>query len=436
MNDRSAPPTTLLAGAACRDITPPLDVGLLMSSVEGRWEPFEGVRMPLAARAVVLGEPTTTRRVALVALDLLGLSGTAVRGYAAFKSSICAAADHVVAPEDVILTCTHTHTGPESVAITGLYQSEAFARWSAHVAVQVGRSIHAAAEAARPCRLEFGASTVPGHAIQRRIKTTRGVLLSHPEPPADIVLSRDGAVDDSINVVALRDDSDALLAVLVNATCHPVHEMCMRQVSPDYPGELSAALEAAHAGAVALFFNGAAGDINPTTVSGGPAEARRHADLLMRAVEGVLSRMKRTAPGEVSLRRRRVALPTRLPLGEKAGRTIEAEIVGLGLGEVAIVFLPGEPFAETGLAIKRGSPFRFTAVVAYAEETIGYVPTDRAFAEGGYETEFGRWSIVAPGSEPILRGEASSLLDALNAVSEVRGSSATRRRDASTPPRE
>ena len=47
--------------------------------------------------------------------------------------------------------------------------------------------------------------------------------------------------------------------------------------------------------------------------------------------------------------------------------------------------LPGEPFAETGLAIKDGSPFPFTAVIAYAEDALGYVPTDQAFAEGGYQ---------------------------------------------------
>ncbi len=49
---RQAP--TLLVGAAIRDITPPLGVGLLMSSVDGRWAAFEGVRRELSARAVVM----------------------------------------------------------------------------------------------------------------------------------------------------------------------------------------------------------------------------------------------------------------------------------------------------------------------------------------------------------------------------------------------
>lgn len=427
MNDSPDSPTTLVAGAASAEITPPLEVGLLMASVEGRWEPFEGVRMPLFARAVVLGESSTGRRVALVALDLLGLSGTALGGFREFKSSVCAAADHAVAPEDLILTCTHTHTGPESVAITDLYRSEAFAAWAAYLAVQIGRAIRSAARSARPCRLEYGSASAPGLAIHRRFKTTQGVLLSHPEPPPEIVLSRDGAVDDSVNVAALRDLSGRLVAVIVNATCHPVHEMCIRQVSPDYPGELSVALEAAYPGAVALFLNGAAGDINPTTVSAGPAEARRHADALAETVQGVLSRPKRAARQGMRLERRELTLPTRLPFGRADGQTLPTEVVGLRLGELAFVFLPGEPFAETGLAIKDGSPFDLTAVVAYAEDAVGYVPTDQAFADGGYETTFGRWSYVAPGSETVFRGEASALLNELHAAAfEARNGSVTR----------
>jgi hypothetical protein len=77
------------------------------------------------------------------------------------------------------------------------------------------------------------------------------------------------------------------------------------------------------------------------------------------------------------------------------------------------MFLPGEPFAETALAVRQASVFDFTAVVGFAEESIGYIPTDQAFAEGGYEVGFGPWSLVAPGSERRLRQQAVELLDRL-----------------------
>ena len=422
---RSDSPALLLAGAFSADVTPPLEVGLLMSSVDQRWEPFQGVRMPLWARAVVLegstAGDTDRRRVALVALDLLGLSGEALGGFQEFKSSICAAANHVVAPEDLILTCTHTHSGPESVAITDLHHTEAFGKWAADLATQIGLAIFAAAQTARPCRLEYGSSTAPGLGIHRRFKTTEGILMSHPEPPAEIMLSRDGPTDDSVHVAALRDlSSGRLVALLVNATCHPVYEMCIPLISPDYPGELSMTLEASHQGAVALFLNGAAGNINPKTVSAGSAEARRHADVLAKTVEDILTRTILASSQELTLQRRALSLPTRLPLGSQAGRMLATEFVGLRLGETAFLFLPGEPFVETGLAIRDQSPFAFTAVVAYAEDAIGYVPTDQAFVEGGYETTFGRWSILAPGSEPAFRRDAVALLDELDSA-ETKG---------------
>ena len=80
------------------------------------------------------------------------------------------------------------------------------------------------------------------------------------------------------------------------------------------------------------------------------------------------------------------------------------------------MFLPGEPFVEIALAIREASPMAFTAVVGYADDYIGYIPTDRAFTNGGYEIGPGRWSRVAPGSEPIVRQEAIELVNSLSRV--------------------
>ena len=52
----------------------------------------------------------------------------------------------------------------------------------------------------------------------------------------------------------------------------------------------------------------------------------------------------------------------------------------------AVTSLPGEPFTEIGLAIKRDSPFKTTWPVALAMGACGYVPLASCFARGGYET--------------------------------------------------
>jgi hypothetical protein len=390
-----------------------------MSSVEGKWQPFEGVRKPLFARAVVVQGRSPiqcggrTQRFGIVSLDLLALSGKALGRFDEFKAQVSEATKSVLAPDEIVLACTHTHSAPESAAITDLYRTGAFKKWGSYLSHQIGRALYAASHSLRPCRVFYGSVSAPGLGIHRRYKTTRGIMLSHPQPPDDIVLSRDGAVDDSINVVAFRDESDRLAAILVNATCHPVYEMCWPDVSPDYPGELCSILQHKHVGAVPIFLNGAAGNINPIGVSAGPAAAHFHAERLARAVDDALSQSRSIRTNELLVRRRSFCLPTRLPQGEDAGQLLPCEIVGVRLGEVALIFLPGEPFAETAIWLRESSPFKFTAVVGYSEETVGYIPTESAFSDGGYETAFGSWSFLASGSEAWLRKHSTELLNEL-----------------------
>ncbi len=398
-------------GAAKAEITPPLEVGILMSAADGKWEPFEGVRSPLYARALVI--EGTGRRIALVSLDLLGISGKAFGGKRRFEARVASASNGVLRSRDLILTATHTHSAPETLAVTDLYRTPQFKRWAGMLAEQIGQAVRRAAQDMKPCLLGIASAEVPGLAIHRRIKTTQGVVLSHPEPPPETVISREGALDPTVNVAAFLGHSKEPVAVLVNATCHPVHEMCIRHVSPDYPGEMCRELEARHRGATAFFFNGAAGNINPPTVSGGPDSARSHGQRLARAAEKLLGQVEPVEGKEVVFLRSRVSLPGRTLTGRPSKVPLITELTALRLGGVGLVFIPGEPFVEIGLSIRQASPFEPTWVVSYAGDYVGYIPTDRAFDEGGYELGPGPWARVGPGSEGIIRREALALLRCL-----------------------
>jgi hypothetical protein len=60
----------------------------------------------------------------------------------------------------------------------------------------------------------------------------------------------------------------------------------------------------------------------------------------------------------------------------------------LRLGDMAIVAMPGEPFAEIGAAVKRASPFAITMFCGYSSGEGGdYIPTEPEFALGGYEVQ-------------------------------------------------
>ncbi len=85
----------------------------------------------------------------------------------------------------------------------------------------------------------------------------------------------------------------------------------------------------------------------------------------------------------------------------------------LQIGSLALLFLPGEIFVQTGESIERRSPFPTTLITSLAESSIGYVPTPRAFSEGGYEIGPGKWSFLQPAAEPLLVESAVELLTEL-----------------------
>jgi len=93
------------------------------------------------------------------------------------------------------------------------------------------------------------------------------------------------------------------------------------------------------------------------------------------------------------------------------GKTWPMEVQVFSLdNDTAIVGLPGEIFADLGLAIKAASPFKRTFVISICNDRPGYVPTKKAFSEGSYEVTNSR---VKPGGGEMLVETAIELLKKL-----------------------
>ena len=56
------------------------------------------------------------------------------------------------------------------------------------------------------------------------------------------------------------------------------------------------------------------------------------------------------------------------------------------IGDTAFCTNPAEFFVEHGLAIRKQSPARVTFITELTDGYCGYVPTEKAFTRGGYET--------------------------------------------------
>src|SRR5688572_24378570 len=99
----------------------------------GKWRPFDGVRRPLRVRVLVIESPVseTTERIAIVSLELLGLADEVVGGFDRFADRVLSASavGGTLDVNRVVFTSTHTHSGPDTLAISDLYRRDSFRPW-------------------------------------------------------------------------------------------------------------------------------------------------------------------------------------------------------------------------------------------------------------------------------------------------------------------
>lgn len=99
-----------------------------------------------------------------------------------------------------------------------------------------------------------------------------------------------------------------------------------------------------------------------------------------------------------------------LLLYQRRENNVEIELQAFRVGDCVLVGIPGELFVELGLKVKRQSPFKYTFIIGVANGYIGYIPTSRAFDEGGYEVRTCRHSKIAKGSGEQLVNYIMSLI--------------------------
>ncbi|MEM7343599.1 MAG: neutral/alkaline non-lysosomal ceramidase N-terminal domain-containing protein [Chloroflexota bacterium] len=107
-----------------------------------------------------------------------------------------------------------------------------------------------------------------------------------------------------------------------------------------------------------------------------------------------------------------------------APQSIQVDIQAIRLDDVAIVAVPGEPFAEMGLQVKAGSPFKHTFFIGYANGLVGYIPMESDHALGGYEVNdahkpFGLPAGLVAGTAEQIVETCLELLHELHDLDEI-----------------
>lgn len=352
-----------------------------------------GIHDRIFHRVVVLDDGTT--QFILVSTEIVGMSPSMVDRVAAQLEQ-----KHGINPQHLWWTVTHTHSaprvGPPGMSCVFLPERCRNHEESAYTALVEEKLIAAIAEAREklaPARLGVGWGFSQAN-INRRALDVDG--------KASLGLNPDGPVDRRIGLLRIDKEDGSPMALIAN---YPIHGTVLggesTVISGDVPGIVAEYVEQ-QIGAPLLFINGAAGNLAPI-YSVYPNPRAGHlmqfrvllGDKILEANNKILS-----TTDEITLRAG--SLPVETPL--KAGlewssdltnyartTTSDTEMVLLPVrflvinDEVAIWSAPIELFVEVANEVRDRSPFPYTFYFGYSNGWMGYLLTEIAWEQGGYE---------------------------------------------------
>ena len=417
---------TMRIGFSKSDITPPL--GTELGGYAG-YRPSSGVHDPLYCKAVVLEQGGV--RYALAVLDLLCVDE------ALYLRIADAVTELGIAKERLIVSAIHTHASPRGlipgegelakVNSSGAPKDPAFMDYMQTVTAAVAEACRRAVES-----LECF-----------EVRAARGAM-----PQVGSERHTGAAPKGKLTVLQCRTDSGKLLTVY-NFPCHPtVMSAANLQVSADFAAGIEELLD----GDMAVFVNGAAGDISTrfTRRESSFAECARMGRIAAEQISKVIGQVPFTRPEPVrgvhttvTLNARQVEAPeaaekrleeltAQWKAAEAAGadpatvRALKSYAEGAGLnlqfaktmGDLRQLHLPVTAFRFCGLdfATVPGELFsalqpEYLSVIGYANGYYRYIGGEAAYQANYYEALA---AIIARGEGERLVKEIEELLWHLN----------------------
>ncbi|HUF92436.1 MAG TPA: neutral/alkaline non-lysosomal ceramidase N-terminal domain-containing protein [Candidatus Limnocylindria bacterium] len=339
------------------------------------FRPSTGTRDPVVARALVL--ESGRARLAWVTVDLVAVDAAFTRDAAARLVTAGAR------PLTLMLSASHTHSGP------GAYIDSAVMGWltldRAHSAVRealleaVVTAVRRADAAAAPATMAVASVTGPPVV---RSRFARGL-------------------DHEVIVLKITTPAGAPVAVVWNFAIHNTMLSARNlQLSGDVTGVTSALLER-ELGVPALFVNGAVGDVSPA--QHGAAAMGEVGKALAATVREGWRTAAAVGGDRMEIRTQRVSFaPPRLsvrhcvdgwaprfltiPLGDTLPRA--ADLLGISVGGLAWVGVPGELQTALGEAIKKEGRALFgrAFVAGLSNDYLGYFVTAADYDRPHYVT--------------------------------------------------
>jgi len=413
----------LKAGIAKTDITP--TESLYMGGYGLRIGPSDGVYGQIYIRAVVFDDGV--KKAAFVEGDVVGY-----RDYDGIRQQVSNATG--IPFEYIILGNVHNHSAPTPGG------QNADSEWNKQFNDKIISTVKKAIENLEPVKIGGGI----GHskiAMNRRkkmketisyitydenaasqsygkYKTENPVKIREIEGVIRLGANPEGPIDDEVGILRIDDMSGRPKAVFVNYACHGTSLGGRNNtISPEWNGHMLEYVEKNIPGVTGIFAQGAAGDINPRFVGGldgYKGNLEKTAELgyeIGKEVINVFNSITTTEPinSQIRLVHKDILCPRnyRDLRNDFKNTTVTVPVTALRIDDFTWVTFPGELFHEIGKRIKSSTHTKYHFIVGYCNGSVGYLPTQKAFSEGGYEPAGSRFD---PISEHVLVKEIKNML--------------------------
>ena len=452
----SAAPGQLRAGAVVVDITPAL--GVANGGVIARGGAATHIHDELHARCLVLDDGATRLAIAICDMRMLG-------GEVVARAKSLAGEATGLAPENILIAATHTHAAPAMVAIHPEPRDRAYAEF---VARRIADGITRAGHHLAPAKVGWGFGSAPQHVHNRRWFMKPIAIAANPfggrsdevkmNPPRGTdLLKPAGPVDPQVSVLDVRHTDGRPLALLANYGLHYVGGYQAGHVSADYFGLFADRVQGLlgadrqHPPFVAMMSNGTSGDVSNNDFRAKPerlpawVKMQRVANDLAGKVAKVVGNIGHHATAPLAVAATELQLGVRRPDDARLGwarRTLANDtdpkrltrpeiyaqealalakfparvpvvLQAFRIGDLRIITVPCEMFAETGLALKQEAGLGPLFIIELANGYRGYLPTPRQHEWGGYETWPARSSYLEVQAAPKIRAALLGLLSKL-----------------------
>ena len=437
------------AGVAKAVITPAEP--MWMSGYASRDKPADGTIHDLWAKAIVLEDPQGSRLL-LVSLDLVGIDRQTSR-------QICTRLmnAHGLLRYQIAISTSHTHSGPvvglNLMSMYGLdaHNHKLVEQYTEFLSDAVVKVVADAVTSLVPAVLQTGEGQAT-FAVNRRNNRE-----------ADVPMLREagqlvGPVDHAAPVLAVRDLSGNLKAVIFGYACHATVLSGM-QWCGDWPGFAQIEVEKNHPGTIAVFWAGCGADQNPLprrTVELATAYGQQLAASIdrtlqspMPVVTGSFRSLYREIPlaldtlptkeqieaelksDNVYVARRAASLLETLSRDGKLSPTYDYPVQMWAIGDgVRMTFLGGEVVVDFSLRLKAELSGPENWIAGYSNDVMAYIPSKRVLDEGGYEGEsamiyYGLPTKWSPNVEEHIVSTAKELDAELTSTQPVAAAGAT-----------